>query len=489
MSDSNIIKFQEMSSFNIGKLNGKLILLVQFDGVMDDHIGLIDSITNGMLKSFIDSDIFKTLNAGNFTELNIFIKKELLSILIFKKYQDYGANDARLIGANIAKAVNNKPSHIIIGSGGYPDEVAFGLKLRSYDFSKYKKLRSENNYITSLYVSDVQITENAFEEKAAISLGVNFTRDLINEPANVLTTQEFSNRLEALKSSGLRVEVLNEKDLEKIGMRTLLCVGQGSDSESKVVIMHWDGDSSGGSPLALVGKGVVFDTGGISMKPASGMEDMTMDMGGAGVVGGVMKALALRKAKANVVGIVGLVENMPSGNATRPGDVIKSLKGDTIEVINTDAEGRLVLADLLWYAQKQFKPSACIDLATLTGAVITSLGHEHAGLFSNSNRFVENFLSVALAEKEGVWRLPLGPEYDKLLKSRIADMKNVGGRAAGSITAAQFIQRFVEPEMPWIHLDIAGVASIPGETDFSGGGATGWGVRTINSLISKYYEK
>tara|TARA_B110000240_G_scaffold195298_1_gene244579 strand:- start:74 stop:1543 length:1470 start_codon:yes stop_codon:yes gene_type:complete len=489
MSDSNSIKFQAMSSFNIGKLNGKLILLVQFDGVMDDHIGLIDSITNGMLRSFIDSDVFKKLNAGNFTELNIFIKKELLSILIFKKYQEYSANDARLIGANIAKAVNNKPSHIIIGSGRYPDEVAFGLKLRSYNFSKYKKLRSENNYITSLYVSDVQVAENAFEEKAAISLGVNFTRDLTNEPANVLTTWEFSNRLEALKSSGLRVEVLNEKDLEKIGMRTLLCVGQGSDSESKVVIMHWNGDSSGGSPLALVGKGVVFDTGGISIKPAGGMEDMTMDMGGAGVVAGVMKALALRKAKANVIGIVGLVENMPSGKATRPGDVIKSLKGDTIEVINTDAEGRLVLADLLWYAQKKFKPSACIDLATLTGAIITSLGHEHAGLFSNSNRFVENFLSAASLENEGVWRLPLGPEYDKLLKSRIADMKNVGGRAAGSITAAQFIQRFVEPEMPWIHLDIAGVASISGETDFSGGGATGWGVRTINSLISKYYEK
>jgi leucyl aminopeptidase len=489
MSDSNSIKFQAMSSFNIGKLNGKLILLVQFDGVMDDHIGLIDSITNGMLRSFIDSDVFKKLNAGNFTELNIFIKKELLSILIFKKYQEYSANDARLIGANIAKAVNNKPSHIIIGSGRYPDEVAFGLKLRSYNFSKYKKLRSENNYITSLYVSDVQVAENAFEEKAAISLGVNFTRDLTNEPANVLTTWEFSNRLEALKSSGLRVEVLNEKDLEKIGMRTLLCVGQGSDSESKVVIMHWNGDSSGGSPLALVGKGVVFDTGGISIKPAGGMEDMTMDMGGAGVVAGVMKALALRKAKANVIGIVGLVENMPSGKATRPGDVIKSLKGDTIEVINTDAEGRLVLADLLWYAQKKFKPSACIDLATLTGAIITSLGHEHAGLFSNSNRFVENFLSAASLENEGVWRLPLGPEYDKLLKSRIADMKNVGGKAAGSITAAQFIQRFVEPEMPWIHLDIAGVASISGETDFSGGGATGWGVRTINSLISKYYEK
>ena len=489
MSDSNVIKFRDVSSFNIGDLKGKLVLLIQPDGVMDENTILVDTLINGVIKSFIDTDVFKSLKAGNFFEVNFFIKKEFLSILIFKKNEKYSANDARLIGAKIAKVVKNDSSHIIIGDNRFPEEVAFGLKLRSYNFSKYKMLDSESNYITSVYVLDAIAAENSFVEKAAISLGVNFTRDLINEPANVLTTQEFSDRLESLKSTGLRVEVLNEKDLEKIGMRTLLCVGKGSDSESKVVIMHWNGDSSGGSPLALVGKGVVFDTGGISMKPASGMEDMTMDMGGAGVVGGVMKALALRKAKANVVGIVGLVENMPSGNATRPGDVIKSLKGDTIEVINTDAEGRLVLADLLWYAQKQFRPSACIDLATLTGAVITSLGHEHAGLFSNSNRFVENFLSVALAEKEGVWRLPLGPEYDKLLKSRIADMKNVGGRAAGSITAAQFIQRFVEPEMPWIHLDIAGVASIPGETDFSGGGATGWGVRTINSLISKYYEK
>ena len=489
MSDLTSIEFRAISSFNIASLKGKLIFLVQFDGIMDEQTILIDVAVNGALKSFLNTDVFHNLKAGEYSELNIFIKKDFLSILVFKKHQKYGINEARLIGANISKAVNSGTSDIIIGNDEFSEEVAFGFKLRSYNFSIYKKLNPENNYITSVYVSDVLAAENAFEDNEAISLGVNFTRDLINEPANVLTTQEFSNRLQSLESIGLRVEVLNEKELEKIGMRTLLCVGQGSDSESKVVIMYWDGGSSGGSPLALVGKGVVFDTGGISIKPAGGMEDMTMDMGGAGVVAGVMKALALRKAKANVIGIVGLVENMPSGKATRPGDVIKSLKGDTIEVINTDAEGRLVLADLLWYAQKKFKPSACIDLATLTGAIITSLGHEHAGLFSNSNRFVENFLSAASVEKEGVWRLPLGPEYDKLLKSRIADMKNVGGRAAGSITAAQFIQRFVEPEMPWIHLDIAGVASISGETDFSGGGATGWGVRTINSLISKYYEK
>jgi leucyl aminopeptidase len=489
MSDSNIIKFRAISSFDIANLKGKLVFLVNCDGVMDEQTVLIDTLINGALKSFISTDIFHNFEPGECTELNIFIKKDILSILVFKKYNKYSFNEARLMGANISKAINNGSSDIIISNDGFPEEVAFGVKLRSYSFSKYKKLKSDNNHTTSLYVLDVPATKNAFEEKEAISRGVSFTRDLINEPANVLTTQEFSNRLQSLESIGIRVEVLNEKDLEKIGMRTLLCVGQGSDSESKVVIMHWDGGNSGGLPLALVGKGVVFDTGGISIKPAGGMEDMTMDMGGAGVVAGVMKALALRKAKANVIGIVGLVENMPSGKATRPGDVIKSLKGDTIEVINTDAEGRLVLADLLWYAQKKFKPSACIDLATLTGAIINSLGHEHAGLFSNSNRFVENFLNAAVVEKEGVWRLPLGPKYDKLLKSRVADMKNVGGKAAGSITAAQFIQRFVAPEMPWIHLDIAGVASIPGETDFSGGGATGWGVRTINSLISKYYEK
>ena len=256
----------------------------------------------------------------------------------------------------------------------------------------------------------------------------------------------------------------------------------GSESPSKIVIMEWQGGGNE-KPFALVGKGVVFDTGGISLKPAGGMEDMTMDMGGAGVVAGVMKALATRNAKANVVGLVGLVENMPDAKAQRPGDVVKSMKGDTIEVINTDAEGRLVLADVLWYAQKTYRPSGIINLATLTGAVIVALGHENAGAFSNNDKLVNDFLKAADTECEGVWRMPLGAGYDKLILSRIADIKNVGGRTAGSITAAQFLQRFIEPDMPWIHLDIAGVASVKNETDFAPKGATGWGVRALNRFI------
>jgi leucyl aminopeptidase len=287
---------------------------------------------------------------------------------------------------------------------------------------------------------------------------------------------------------GLEVEILEEGTLKLLGMGALLGVGQGSPSPSKVVVMQWNGGPAGEAPLALVGKGVVFDTGGISIKPALGMEEMTMDMGGAGVVAGVMRTLALRGAKANVVGIVGLVENMPDGRAQRPGDVVRSMKGDTIEVINTDAEGRLVLADVLWYAQERFKPSAMINLATLTGAIIIGLGHENAGVFSNNDALAAALLKAAGAEGEGAWRMPMGPAYDAKLKSRIADMRNSVGRPAGAITAAQFLARFVKPETAWAHIDIAGVALPPEETTLAPKGASGWGVMTLDRLIRDGYE-
>jgi len=309
----------------------------------------------------------------------------------------------------------------------------------------------------------------------------------VNEPANILTTDDFAARLAAMQEIGLDVEILEEPDLEKLGMGSLLCVGQGSASPSKVVVMQWHGGGDE-APFALVGKGVVFDTGGISIKPAGGMEDMTMDMGGAGVVAGVMRTLALRKAKANVVGLVGLVENMPSGTAVRPGDVVKSMKGDTIEVINTDAEGRLVLADVLWYAQERFKPSGIINLATLTGAIIVALGHENAGVFSNNDGLCDAFLAAAASEGEGAWRMPMGQAYDDMLKSRIADMKNVGGREGGSIIAAQFLRRFVREDMPWCHLDIAGTALLKADSTLAPKGATGWGVMALNRLIADRYE-
>jgi leucyl aminopeptidase len=321
-----------------------------------------------------------------------------------------------------------------------------------------------------------------------VAEGVFFTRDLVNEPSNILTTDDFAARLAAMQELGLEVEILEEDELAKLGMRTLLAVGQGSESPSKVVVMRWNGGKTDDAPFALVGKGVVFDTGGISLKPAAGMEDMTMDMGGAGVVAGVMRTLALRKAKANVVGLVGLVENMPSGTAIRPGDVVKSMKGDTIEIINTDAEGRLVLADVMWYAQERFKPAGMVDLATLTGAIIIGLGHEMAGVFSNDDTLCDAFLKAAKAEGEGAWRLPLAPAYDEQLKSPIADMKNVGGRPAGSITAAQFLQRFVKEGCPWIHLDIAGVASVKKDTTLAPKGATGWGVMALDRLIRDTFE-
>jgi leucyl aminopeptidase len=324
--------------------------------------------------------------------------------------------------------------------------------------------------------------------KEAVAKGVFFTRDLTNEPANVLTTTAFADRLVDMQALGLKVRVLEEPELEKLGMRTLLSVGQGSESPSKVVVMEWQGGDKKTPPFALVGKGVVFDTGGISLKPSAGMEEMTMDMGGAGVVAGVMRAVALRKAKANVVGLVGLVENMPDGRATRPGDVIRTMKGDTVEITNTDAEGRLVLADVLWYAQETFKPKGMVDLATLTGAIIIGLGHEKAGAFANDNPLARAFLRAAEAEGEGAWRMPLDPAYDKQLKSRVADMNNVGGRPAGSITAAQFLQRFVKEGTPWMHLDIAGVASRSTETTFAPKGATGWGVMALNRLIADHYE-
>ncbi|MFV0300787.1 MAG: leucyl aminopeptidase [Paracoccus sp. (in: a-proteobacteria)] len=399
------------------------------------------------------------------------------------------------IGAKLGK------THVLVLAGNHKQagEVALGLALRGYDFSVYHTTptneagegeaaaQPEKPRVTFM-AKDPETLAWGAKDAAAVAEGVFFTRDLVNEPANVLTTSDFADRLKAMEELGLSVEVLDEAQLEKLGMRALLAVGQGSESPSKVVVMQWNGGEKGTAPLALVGKGVVFDTGGISIKPAAGMEEMTMDMGGAGVVAGVMRALALRRARANVVGLVGLVENMPDGRAQRPGDIVKSMKGDTIEVINTDAEGRLVLADVLWYAQDRFTPSAVIDLATLTGAVIVALGHDNAGVFSNDDTLAGHLLKAAGDEGEGAWRLPLGPGYDGLIKSRLADVKNSGGRSAGSITAAQFLQRFIRKDQPWAHIDIAGVALPPSATDLAPKGATGWGVMTLNRLVRDRFE-
>ncbi len=330
--------------------------------------------------------------------------------------------------------------------------------------------------------------EAHFAVEKALADGVCVARDLVNEPANILGPVEFAERIEAMTDLGLEVTILGPQELADIGMGSLLCVSRGSEREPRVAIMHWYGANSKRSrPVCFVGKGVVFDTGGISLKPPKGMEDMKGDMGGAAAVVGVMHALAARNAAVNAVGIVGLVENMPSGTATRPGDIVTSLSGQTVEVINTDAEGRLVLSDLLWHAEETFKPRFMIDLATLTGAIIVALGKEYAGLFSNDDRLAQRLMQAGEATGDKCWRLPMGDAYDKALRSKFADMKNVGGPSGGSITAAQFLKRYVR-DVPWAHIDLAGTAMASPSTDINESWGSGYGVRLLNALVAQHYE-
>ena len=327
----------------------------------------------------------------------------------------------------------------------------------------------------------------ALAEAEGLAESVLLARTLVNEPANVLTPYEFARRAKELSALGVEVEVFDEQALADIGMRALLGVGQGSEQESLVVVLRWNGGAAGAQPLAFVGKGVVFDSGGISIKPGASMEDMKGDMAGAAAVVGLMRALASRKAKANVIGVLGLVENMPDAKAQRPGDIVKSLSGQTIEIINTDAEGRLVLADALWYVKEKYKPVFMIDLATLTGAILVALGQEYAGLFSNNDELAERLTKAGEATGEKLWRMPMGPAYDKMVDSRFADMKNTGGRHAGSITAAQFLQRFVD-KTPWAHLDIAGTGMSSPAGDINQSWGSGWGVRLLDRLVRDFYE-
>ncbi len=363
-----------------------------------------------------------------------------------------------------------------------------GIKLKSYSFDKYKT--KKNKKIVNLIVVGKKIPslKNQIRFKA-IEDGTFYTRDLVSEPGNVLHPDEYARRLNSLKKDGLKINIYDEKKLKKMGMNTLLSVGQGSVRGSYLVTIEWKGLKDKSKPLAFVGKGVCFDTGGISLKPAKFMEDMTYDMAGSAVVVGLMKSLALRKAKINAVGVVGLVENMPGGNALRPGDILKSYSGQTVEVLNTDAEGRLVLADALTYTEKKFKPEFIVDLATLTGAIIVSLGSEYAGLFSNDDKLSKQLINVGEHVEEKVWRMPLNKNFDKLIDSKNADMQNinyVGG--AGSTTAAQFLQRFILNKTPWAHLDIAGMAFSKYGGALNSGGATGYGVRLLNKLIEDHYE-
>ncbi len=376
-----------------------------------------------------------------------------------------------------------------------PDQsasLASGIRLRAYKFDRYKTRKKDGDDAViradvSIAVADAAAAKKAFAPVNHVVNGVIIARDLVNEPPNVLYPEEFARRASRLRAMGVGIEVLDVKAMTKLGMGALLGVGQGSARPSRTVIMRWNGGKKGEPPVAFVGKGVCFDTGGISIKPAGGMEEMKGDMGGAACVVGLMHALAARKAKVNAIGAIGLVENMPDGSAQRPGDIVTSMSGQTIEIINTDAEGRLVLADVLWHVVRKFKPKVMVDLATLTGAIMVALGTEHAGLFSNNDELSERLTRVGLETGERVWRMPLAPEYDKLIDSKFADMKNTGGRHGGSITAAQFLQRFVD-DTPWAHLDIAGTAMGAPKSDINQSWGSGFGVRLLDRLVAEHYE-
>ena len=369
--------------------------------------------------------------------------------------------------------------------------IGAGAKMRAYKFDDYHtkdKKPSKAPRIT-LGCDDLTALRKLWKRADGVSDGVLVARQLVNEPPNTLGPVEFAKEAQKLKKLGVKVQVLGVPEMTKLGMGALLGVSQGSASnrQARMAIMQWDGGKKGDAPLAFIGKGVVFDTGGISLKPGGGMEDMKGDMGGAAAVTGLMHALAARGTKANVVGIIGLVENMPDANAQRPGDIVTSMSGQTIEIINTDAEGRLVLADALWYCQKRFKPKFMINLATLTGAILVALGKEHAGIFSNNDELADNLFKAGEATDEKVWRLPLGPAYDKMIDTKNADMKNTGGRYAGSITAGQFLQRFVN-DVPWVHIDVAGTAMGSNKNEYNQSWGSGYGVRLLDRLVSDYYE-
>ncbi len=481
------IRISNLDLDDLAQFEGVVAVFVDPEGKLDAGARKVNSLTRKAVARFIEGDAFSALDEGAVSPLAYPAGMAAVCVLVVKLSRRPSQENLRKAGAALAKAHKAQPMRILAGNLKNAQELAFGMAMRAYDFDVHKTEDPKVLGPVQLQVSHPEAIAEAAKAGMAVTEGVFFTRDLVNEPANVLTTDDFAARLAAMQELGLDVEILEEADMEKLGMGSLLCVGQGSASPSKLVVMQWNGGGDE-APFAFVGKGVVFDTGGISLKPAAGMEDMTMDMGGAGVVAGVMRTLAMRKAKANVVGLVGIVENMPSGTAVRPGDIVTSMKGDTIEVINTDAEGRLVLADVLWYAQERFKPTGMINLATLTGAMLVALGHENCGVFSNSDDLSKDLLKACAAEGEGAWRMPMGPAYDKLIKSDKADIKNIGGRFAGSITAAQFLQRFVKDDVPWCHLDIAGVAQVKSETTLSPKGATGWGVMALNRLIADVYE-
>ena len=473
--------------------SGALILLV---GEGDKPAGLwaaADAATSGAIARAFTAAEFKGAKGKTCTILAPGGDLTRVVAVGLGKTADLTPRSLQEAGGHALTAIARDTNAAIAADGLQPAqaaEVALGATLRAYRFDRYRtKEKPEDKPRLSaltLLNADPAAAQSAWQPLSGVAKGVFVTRDLVSEPPNVLNPAEMADRCRTLTELGVEVEILGPKEMHDLGFGALLGVAQGSVNEPRMVVMKWNGGGSA-RPVAFIGKGVTFDTGGISIKPAGGMEDMKWDMAGAGTVVGLMAALAGRKAKVDAVGLVGLVENMPSGTAQRPGDVVKTYSGQTVEVINTDAEGRLVLADVLWYCQQKFDPRFMIDLATLTGAMIVALGHEYAGMFSNDDALAQKLASVGQDTNEKVWRFPLHEEYDKLIRSDIADMKNIGGRPAGSISAAQFIKRFVN-DKPWVHLDIAGMAWSSKDAPCVPKGATAFGVRLLDRLVAEHYE-
>jgi len=482
--------------------SGVQVVIMPSDGALPDAVEALNA--DGRISQAIASQKFTAKPCSSISILAPNAALDKLILLGCGEIKDASETLWLKVGGKLTSLTSGSEKVMVLTqtaetSANIPAEgisaMAAGAKLRSYSFDDYLTKGRENDKKSKkstkiVFGTDaLAATKKAFERIDGVTDGVLVARQLVNEPANVLGPVEFAKEASKLKKLGVKVEVLNVADMKKLGMDALLGVSAGSapERQARMAIMKWDGGKKGDQPLAFVGKGVVFDTGGISIKPSGGMEDMKGDMGGAAAVTGLMHALAARKAKANVIGIIGLVENMPDAKAQRPGDIVKSMSGQTIEIINTDAEGRLVLADALWYCQKRFKPKFMIDLATLTGAILVALGKEYAGIFSNNDQLANNLYEAGLITDDKVWRLPLGDPYDKLIDTKNADMKNSGGRLAGSITAAQFLQRFVN-EVPWVHIDVAGMAMASTKSEISQGWASGFGVRLLDKLVSKFYE-
>jgi len=458
------------------------------------NVGSLKKYMSGSEFSYI-SDLLKNSDLSkNLLVFELSSKKKIIIISIKKNLKN---SDVENLGAELYGRINyGKNSEYFLNTDSVSNKGAnlishflHGLKLKSYEFNKYKTKKNTRNISINLVGrKNLPSAQHQLKFKA-LEEGTFYARDLVSEPGNILHPDEYAKRIDSLKKLGLKINILDEKKLKKLGMNALLGVGQGSIRGSYLVTIEWTGLKNKSKPLAFVGKGVCFDTGGISLKPAKFMEDMTYDMAGSAVVVGLMKSIALRKAKINAVGVVGLVENMPGGNAQRPGDIVKSYSGKTIEILNTDAEGRLVLADALTYTEKKYKPQFIVDLATLTGAIIVSLGSEYAGMFSNNDKLSKQIYEAGEKVAEKVWRMPLNKNYDKLINSKNADMQNinyVGG--AGSTTAAQFLQRFILNNTPWAHLDIAGMAFSKYGGALNSAGATGFGVRLLDKLIEDNYE-